>query len=460
MSANEYSDRGRLKGMALSKAEILKELRSNRVRFLRLQFTDVLGLNKNVEVPESQFEKALDGEILFDGSSIEGFARADESDMLLKPDYATFAIFPDILEDPARGRVARLICDVAQPDGTPFEGDPRQALKRQIAALQALGYDGLYAGPEPEFFLFLRDREGLPTTATHDDAGYFDLAPLDKGEEARRDMVNVLTAMGFEIEGAHHEVAPGQHEIDFRYADALTTADRITTFKFVVKRVALLHNLHATFMPKPIVGLHGSGMHIHLSLFKNGENAFYDPGAEYQLSVTARRFIAGLLEHAPALLALTNPLVNSYKRLTPGFEAPTNVAWSVSTRTAMIRVPARRGVGTRAELRTPDPSANPYLALAAILAAGLDGLRQGLEPPPPIRRDIAEMSVRDRRRHRIKELPGTLRQALDALERDPVIQEALGRPIYRHFLKAKRLEWEDYRVTVHPWELERYLIKY
>ncbi len=446
--------------MALSQAEILKELKAAKVRFLRLQFSDILGMNKNVEVPESQFEKALDGEVMFDGSSIEGFARVDESDMLLKPDYATFAIFPDLLEDPARGRVARLICDVAYPDGRPFEGDPRQALKRQIEAARELGFENLYVGPEPEFFLFLRNAEGLPTTATHDDAGYFDLAPLDKGEEARRDMENVLTAMGFEIEAAHHEVAPGQHEIDFRYADALTTADRITTFKFVVKRVALLHNLHATFMPKPIVGQHGSGMHTHLSLFKDGKNAFYDEKGEYRLSAVALAFVAGLLEHAPALLAVTNPLVNSYKRLTPGFEAPTTAAWSVSTRSAMIRIPARRGVGTRAELRTPDPSANPYLAFAAVLAAGLDGIRRGLVPPPPIRRQIEEMSVRDRRRHKVRPLPATLRQALDALERDPVVQEALGKAIYRHFLKAKRMEWEAYRIHVHPWELERYLIKY
>jgi len=447
--------------MALSKAEILKELRSQGVRFLRLQFTDILGMNKNVEVPESQFEKALDGEISFDGSSIEGFARQEEeSDMLLRPDYRTFAVFPDLIEDPGRGRVARLICDVTLPDGTPFEGDPRQALKRQVAELRRLGFDEMYAGPEPEFFLFLKDPEGLPTTETHDDAGYFDLAPIDKGEEARRDMVNVLVEMGFEIEAAHHEVAPGQHEIDFKYADALTTADNIATFKFVVKRVALLHDLHATFMPKPIVGQNGSGMHTHLSVFKDGKNVFFDPRAEHQLSRTALHFIAGLLTHAAGMVAVTNPLVNSYKRLTPGYEAPTSIAWSVSSRSAMIRVPAKRGPSTRAELRTPDPSANPYLMLAVMLAAGIDGIRQGLLPPPPIRRDILGMSVRDRRRHRVRELPGTLREALEALEKDEVVKAALGRQIYDHFLRAKRMEWEDYRITVHPWELERYLIKY
>ncbi len=446
--------------MGLSKAEILKEMEKHNVRFLRLQFTDILGINKNVEVPVSQFEKALDGEIMFDGSSIEGFTRIEESDMHLVPDYNSFVIFPDTLEDPKRGRVARLICDVTYPDGRPFEGDPRQVLKRQIERLRALGFDDMFAGPEPEFFLFMRDDNGVPTTLTHDQAGYFDLAPIDKGEEARRDMVNVLVEMGFEIEAAHHEVAPGQHEIDFKYADALTTADNIATFKFVVKRVALLHGLHATFMPKPIRGINGSGMHTHLSVFKKGENAFYDPKAEYQLSEVALNFIAGLLTHAAGMVAITNPLVNSYKRLTPGYEAPTNIAWSASNRSAMIRVPARRGVGTRAELRMPDPSANPYLALAVMLAAGLDGIERKLTPPPPIQRNIFQMGIRERRRHKIKELPGTLREALEALEKDELIKGVLGEHIYEHLVKAKRLEWEDYRISVHQWELDRYLASY
>ncbi|AEB11762.1 type I glutamate--ammonia ligase [Marinithermus hydrothermalis] len=446
--------------MAYTKAEILKILKEENVQFLRLQFTDIMGMNKNVQVPASQFEKALDGEIMFDGSSIEGFTRIEESDMLLKPDYNTFVILPDALENSSQGRVARLICDVAYPDGRPFPGDPRYVLKRQIEELQKLGFDNMYAGPEPEFFLFLRDENGLPTTETHDAAGYFDLAPIDKGEEARRDMVNVLVAMGFEIEADHHEVAPGQHEIDFKYADALTTADNISTFKFVVKRVALNHGLHATFMPKPIAGINGSGMHTHLSVFKNGENAFYDPTAEYQLSRTALNFIAGLLEHAPGMVALTNPLVNSYKRLTPGYEAPTNIAWSAANRSAMIRIPARRGVGTRAELRMPDPSCNPYLALAAMLAAGIDGIKRDLTPPPPIQRNIYQMSVRERRRHKIRELPGTLREATAALKKDKVIQEALGEHIYEHFIQAKQIEWESYRTSVHQWELDQYLAEY
>jgi len=444
----------------MTKKEILKAMAENDVRFLRLQFTDILGKNKNVEVPASQFEKALDGEMMFDGSSIEGFTRIEESDMLLKPDYESFVIFPDELEDSSRGRVARLICDVTYPDDTPFEGDPRSVLKKQIERLQNLGFDYMSAGPEPEFFLFLRDEDGFPTITTQDQAGYFDLAPIDKGEEARRDMVNVLVDMGFEIEAAHHEVAPGQHEIDFKYADALTTADNISSFKFVVKRIALLHGLHATFMPKPIAGINGSGMHTHLSIFKGGNNVFYDPDAEYQLSRTALNFIAGLLAHAPGMVAITNPLVNSYKRLTPGYEAPTNIAWSAANRSAMIRIPARRGVGTRAELRMPDPSANPYLALAVMLAAGIDGIEKDLMPPPSIQRNIFSMTVRERRRHKIKELPGTLREAIEAMEKDAVIREALGEHIFEHYIAAKRLEWEDYRITVHEWELDRYLTEY
>jgi glutamine synthetase len=446
--------------VALTANEIKKELEKEDVHFLRLQFTDIMGHNKNVEVPASQFEKALDGEIMFDGSSVEGFTRIEESDMLLKPDYSTFCIFPLIIEDNRQGRVARLICDISYPDGRPFPGDPRFVLKRQIERLQALGFDNMYAGPEPEFFLFTRDSDGAPTTVTQDAAGYFDLAPIDLGEEARRDMVNALVDMGFEIEAAHHEVAPGQHEIDFKYEDALTTADNIATFKFVVKRIALSHGLHATFMPKPVIGINGSGMHTHLSVFRNGENAFYDENAQYELSHTALNWIAGLLEHASGMVAITNPIVNSYKRLTPGFEAPTNIAWSASNRSAMIRIPARRGVGTRSELRMPDPSCNPYLALAVMLASGLDGIEKNLTPPPAIKRNIYEMSVRDRRRHKIRELPGTLREAVAALKKDGMMREALGDHVFDHFVNAKTAEFDDYRVTVHQWELDNYLAEY
>jgi len=446
--------------MPLTRDDIRARLDDEHVRFLRLQFSDIVGQNKNVEVPASQFDKALDGEIMFDGSSVQGFARIEESDMLLKPDFDTFLVFPSIIEGDSRGKVARLICDIALPDGSPFEGDPRFVLKRQIERLRALGFDDMLAGPEPEFFLFARDVDGAPTTNTHDAAGYFDLAPVDRGEDARRDMVNALVEMGFEIEAAHHEVAPGQHEIDFKYASALATADNIATFRMVVKRVALLHGLHATFMPKPVAGINGSGMHIHLSLFKDGQNAFVDDRAEYQLSHTAKNWIAGLLEHAQGIVALTNPLVNSYKRLTPGYEAPTNIAWSASNRSAMIRIPARRGEGTRCELRMPDPSCNPYLALAAIMAAGIDGIERNLVPPPAIDRNIYQMSVRERRRHKIKELPPTLREALVALHKDRNVRDALGSHVYEHFQDAKSIEFEAYRIAVHEWELDRYLAEY
>jgi glutamine synthetase len=446
--------------MSYSQADIKSTLTSENVKFLRLQFSDIMGMNKNVEVPASQFDKALAGEVMFDGSSIEGFTRIEESDMLLKPDLSTFLIFPGILENSGRGKVARLICDVANPDGTPFAGDPRFVLRRQVARLKELGFDGMSAGPEPEFFLFTRDAEGYPTTVTHDAASYFDLAPVDKGEDARHDMVNALVEMGFEIEAAHHEAAPAQHEIDFKYTDALTTADNIATFRLIVKRIALNHGLHATFMPKPVSRINGSGMHTHLSLFEGGNNAFYDEKVPYQLSNTALHFIAGLLEHAGGMVAITNPLVNSYKRLTPGYEAPTNIAWSVSNRSAMIRIPAKRKASTRAELRVPDPACNPYLALAVMLAAGMDGLGRNLTPPPPIQRNIYEMSVRERRKHKIKELPSTLREAVRALQKDPVIKEALGEHVLAQFGRAKGLEFDHYRVTVHQWELDEYLAEY
>ncbi len=446
--------------MAKTKAQIKKLLADNDVKFLRLQFVDILGYNKNIEVPVSQFQKALDGEVMFDGSSIEGFTRIEESDMLLKPDFDTFLIFPEIIENAGQGKVARMICDITLPDGSAFEGDPRTVLKKQIARMKGLGFDTLSVGPEPEFFLFERGVDGAATTITHDAAGYFDLAPVDRGEDARRDMVNALVDMGFEIEAAHHEVAPGQHEIDFKYDDALTTADRIATFKLVVKKVALNQGLHATFMPKPKGGMNGSGMHVHLSLFNKGKNVFYDEKADLGLSETALHFIAGLLEHAPNMVAITNPIVNSYKRLTPGYEAPTNIAWSASNRSAMIRIPARRGLGTRAELRMPDPAANPYLALTVMLAAGLDGIERKLTPPPAIQRNIYHMSVRDRRKHKIKELPATLREALQELKKDKVLKEALGKHIFKSFIDAKSQEFDNYRITVHDWELDNYLDEY
>jgi glutamine synthetase len=439
-----------------TRADLLRLMRDLKVRFLRLQFSDITGVIKNVEVPEGQFEKALDGDILFDGSSIEGFVRIEESDMILKPDYDTFAIFP--WGDPDN-RVGRLICDVFTADGRPFEGDPRYVLRRQIEAAAALGYR-MMAGVEAEFFLFLRKEDGTPTRITHDAGGYFDLTPVDLGEAARHDIVNALAAMGFEVEASHHEVAPGQHEVDFRYDEALVTADAISTFRFVVRNVANRHGLHATFMPKPIYGQNGSGMHTHQSLFEGDRNAFHDPAARDGISQVMRWYVGGLLRHARSFCAVTNPLVNSYKRLVPGFEAPVNVAWSHRNRSPMIRVPARRGRGTRLELRIPDPSANPYLALAVQLGAGLDGIRRRITPPDPVDKNIFTLSVRERRKYRIQELPRDLGEALDLLKKSRLMREVLGEHVFEHFVAAKEQEWQDYNAQVHDWEIDRYLAKY
>jgi glutamine synthetase len=442
----------------MKKDEILRIVDKEGVRFMRLQFTDIMGIIKNVEVPRSQFEKALDGQIMFDGSSIQGFTRIEESDQLLVPDLTTFRINPWATQEGAR--VARIICDVYLPDGSPFAGCPRLTLKRQVEKAEALGY-ALVAGPEAEFFLFQTDDAGDALLETHDVGGYFDLTPVDRGEECRRDIVMVLEAMGYEVEAAHHEVAPGQHEIDFKYAEAVRCADDVGTFRFVVKKVAQDHGLHATFMPKPIFGVNGSGMHVHQSLLtKKGKNAFYDEKAKHQLSEVALGYIGGILEHARSFVAITNPLVNSYKRLVPGFEAPINVAWSEKNRSPLVRVPARRGMGTRCEVRIPDPSCNPYLAFAVMLAAGLDGVQQGINPGPPVNKNIFEMSEREKRRWKIKQLPSSLSEALDLLEKDTVIKDALGEHVYEHYLAAKRQEWADYISHVHPWEQKRYLSEY
>jgi glutamine synthetase len=440
----------------VKKAEILKLADEFQADFLRLQFTDILGINKNVEVPRSQFEKALDGEIMFDGSSIEGFMRIEESDMLLAPDLDTFRLLP--IEDEG-GRVARLLCDINTPDHQPFAGCPRLTLKRQIAHAKALGFS-MMAGCEVEFFLFEKDAQGNPSTATHDAGSYFDLTPVDKGEELRRLIVKDLELMGFEVEAAHHEVAPGQHEVDFRYADALTTADNIATFKFVVRSLANRHGFTASFMPKPIQGQAGSGMHTHQSLFRGKENVFYDPKTDNQLSATAMSYVEGLLQHARGFCAITNPLINSYKRLVPGYEAPVNVAWSMRNRSPLVRIPDRREDGTRCELRMPDPSANPYLSLAVQLAAGLDGVEQKLECREPVNRNIFRMSYRDRRKYQIDELPRDLHEALDRFEKDDVIKAALGEHLTERFLEAKREEVERFNREVTEWETRNYLGRY
>ncbi|MBO2521568.1 MAG: type I glutamate--ammonia ligase [Clostridia bacterium] len=436
----------------MTKEEILRKADEWGVRFVRLQFSDIMGIIKNVAIPRSQLERALDNQIMFDGSSIQGFTRIEESDMNLRPDPNTFTLFPWREDKP----VARLICDVYKIDGKPFEGDPRYVLKRAVAQIEELGYT-VNLGPECEFFLFKADPDGAPLLETHDKAGYFDLGPVDRGEDARRDIVLALEAMGFEVEASHHEVAPGQHEIDFKYGDALTQADRVATFKVVTRAIAKRHGLHATFMPKPIFGINGSGMHTHISLFKDGQNAFYDPHGEHQLSDVARYFIGGLLKHAPAITAVANPLVNSYKRLVPGYEAPVYIAWSAHNRSALVRVPASRQQGTRIELRSPDPSCNPYLAFAAMIAAGVDGIKNKIDPGPSVTFNIYALSPEERAARGIPSLPGSLAEALDALEADEVIKEALGPHVCTHFISGKRIEWDVYRSQVHPWEIEQYL---
>ena len=436
--------------------DALKVLKDEKVKYLRLQFTDIMGINKNVEVPPSQFEKALEGKVMFDGSSIEGFSRIEESDMILSPDIDTLVVYP---WNDNEYRIARLICDIMNPDGTPFEGCPRNTLKKVIKEVSDIGYT-MNAGLEAEFFLFEKDEKGNVTINTHDAGGYFDLTPIDRGEEARQAMVEVLSSIGFEVEAAHHEVAPGQHEIDFKYADALTAADRIATFRFVVRKVASQYNLHATFMPKPIFGINGSGMHTHQSLFRGKKNIFYDPKAEYQLSSIAMGYIAGVLRHAKAFTAITNPLINSYKRLVPGFEAPTMISWSEKNRSPLIRIPAKREIGTRIEVRSPDPSANPYLALAVMLASGLEGVKNKQYPPDPVNKNLYKMSKREMARLKIGVLPGSLFEALDSMEKDPLIRSVLGEHIYANYLKAKRDEWRAYIQQVHSWEQDRYLSLY
>jgi glutamine synthetase len=444
----------------MTTAEILALAKKEDVRFLRLQFTDIMGAIKNVEIPQRQFEKALTEGVLFDGSSIQGFARIEESDMILAPEPGTFRIFPDMGQKrSAEGKRARLICDIYHPNGDRFEGCPRTALRRVVDRAAKLGFT-MQAGPEAEFFLFLLDEQGKASTKTHDAAGYFDLTPVDKGEWARRDIVNDLEYMGFEVEAAHHEVAPGQHEIDFKHADALTCADNVATFRFIVRRVAERYGLHATFMPKPIFGINGSGMHVHQSLEKDGKNIFHDPQAEHELSETMMHYIGGVLKHAKGFVAITNPLINSYKRLVPGYEAPTYIAWSERNRSPLARVPDRRGPGTRVEVRVPDPSCNPYLALAVMLAAGLDGIENKIDPGPPVNKNIYTMSQREKRRLKIDELPPDLTGALDYLEKDKVIQDALGAHICEHFIGAKRQEWATYQAQVHQWEVDSYLSYY
>ena len=443
--------------MGYSREEIERKIKEENVRFIRLQFTDMLGTIKNVEIPLSQLDKALDNKMMFDGSSIEGFVRIEESDMYLYPDLDSFVVFPWTSE---KGKVARFICDIYNPDGTPFEGCPRYNLKRNLKKMEDLGFDAFNIGTEPEFFLFKLDANGNPSLELNDHGGYFDLAPTDLGENCRRDIVLELEEMGFEIEASHHEVAPGQHEIDFKYSEAVKHADDIQTFKLVVKTIARKHNLHATFMPKPLFGVNGSGMHVNMSLFKNGENAFFDTKGNLQLSETAFHFIGGIMKHAIGFTAVTNPTVNSYKRLVPGYEAPSYVAWSAMNRSPLLRIPNSRGVSTRVEVRSVDPAANPYMALSVLLAAGLDGVQNKLTPPPAVDRNIYVMTQEERLENRIQNLPATLMDALELLKQNEVIVNSLGDHLFEHFIEAKEIEWDMFRTTVHPWEREQYLTMY
>lgn len=443
--------------MSYTKEDLLAIAETEHVKFVRLQFTDVNGTIKNVEVPVSQLDKALSNKMMFDGSSIDGFTRIEESDMLLYPDFNTWVIFPWTAE---KGKVARLICDVYTPNLQPFTGDPRMNLKRVLKEMEAEGFTSFNLGPEPEFFLFKLDENGKPTLELNDNAGYFDLAPTDLGENCRRDIVLELESMGFEIEASHHEVASGQHEIDWKYADAVSACDNIQTFKLVVKTIARKHGLHATFMPKPIYGINGSGMHFNMSLFNEKGNAFYDENGKDGLSELAYHFIAGILRHAKGYTAVTNPTVNSYKRLVPGYEAPSYIAWSSSNRSPLVRIPSSRGLSTRVELRSVDPSANPYLSMSVVLRAGLDGIKRKLEVPAPIDRNIYSMTASELEENGIDQLPSDLSRALEALSKDQTIIDGLGEHIYANFLELKNLEWDSYRTTVHAWEQEQYLELY
>ena len=439
-----------------TRKEIMRLVEEEDVEFIRLQFTDIFGSLKNMAVTASQLEKALDGRFMFDGSAIEGFSSIEDSDLYLRPDPDTLEIFP---WRPQQGKVARLICDITRPDGTPFEGDSRYILKQALAEAAAMGYT-FQVGPECEFFLFHLDDEARPTTISHEQAGYFDVSPLDLGENARRDMVLTLEEMGFVVESSHHEASPAQHEIDFEAAEALTAADNIQTFKLAVKTIAKRHGLYATFMPKPRVGINGSGMHINMALLKDGKNIFQDTEDENGLSREAYSFIGGILEHIRAITAITNPLINSYKRLVPGYEAPTYIAWSRASRSPLIRVPSPRGEETRIELRSPDPAANPYLALAVCLRAGLDGIREGTVPPKSVDGDIFAMTEDERRRMGIRRLPATLTEAIEELEKDALIRNTLGEHAADKYIAEKKEEWNRYRSQVTDWEINEYLYRF
>jgi glutamine synthetase len=438
-----------------SKEDIIQIAQEENIKYIRLCFTDINGVIKNVEVPVRDLNKALDGQVMFDGSSIEGFARIDEADMYLVPDYNTWLIHH--WEETCYGKVARLICDVYKPDGTPFLGDPRTNLKRNLMKMKKMGFTDFNIGVEPEFFLFKLDEKGNPTQEFNDNGGYFDLSPTDGAEDCRRDIVLELERLGFKMEASHHEVAPGQHEINFEYTNALEACDNIQTFKLVVKNVARRHGLHASFMPKPIADINGNGMHTNCSLFKEDQNVFYDEEDELGLSVTCRKWIAGLIKHSTGFTAITNPTINSYKRLVPGYEAPVYVGWSDANRSAMIRIPATRGLGTRTEIRSVDPATNPYLAMSVILASGLDGIEHENGDIPPVYENLYNLGQKERKSIGINCLPSSLADALEVLKQDDLVKESLGTHIYHKFIDTKTKEWNCYRTHVSVWEIDHYL---
>ena len=432
--------------------DVLKAIEEHNVKFIRLQFTDIQGVVKDVEIPVTQIKKALTTGISFDGSSIEGFVRIYESDMLLKPDVTTFALLP---WNNGKGQVARIICDVYQPNGEPFKGDPRYVLRKVTEKAAEMGFT-LNVGPEMEFFLFEKEN-GNATTIPHDYGTYFEFAPTDIAEDIRREIVLTLMDLNFDIEASHHEVAFGQHEIDFKYGDALTMADNVVTFKYVARTIAKINGLHATFMPKPIATVNGSGMHVNLSLSKDGKNAFYDPDAEMEISDTARYFIAGVLKHIKAITCIANPIVNSYKRIIPGYEAPVYIAWSGANRSSLLRIPVARGSSTRVELRSPDPSCNPYLTFAAILAAGLEGIQNKTAPKHFVDYNIFDLTGKERAKEGIESLPGTLNESANYFEQDELLKKILGTHVHDNILRLARAEWDEYKKQVHGWEIERYL---
>ena len=444
-------------GNDYSNDDIKRMIAENNVQFIKLQFVDINGQVKNLAVPSEHIDRVLNNDIMLDGSSIKGFRNIETSDMFFYPDKNTFQILPWQERDGRKS--ARLICDIYNADGTPFEGCPRCNLKRLMAEAQQLGLS-MNIGPEAEFFLFEKDEEDKITTKTHDKAGYYDVGPDDLGEVVRSDIVSTLQEMNFDIEASHHEGADGQHEIDFKYSDILTAADNVVTFRIAVKAIAAQYGLHATFMPKPVYGMNGSGMHCNISLSKDEQNAFFDENAEYQLSDTAKYSIGGMLKHIQSITAILNPTVNSYKRLVPGYEAPVYMAWSLANRSALLRVPAKRGVSTRVELRSPDPSCNPYLAFATILAACLDGVRNKIQPPKPVEANIYKLTEKERKRFRIEALPGSLEEALGYMRNSLIAKKALGEHIVEEFVTAKDIEWDSFRTYVSQWELDKYLARY